>query len=136
MNRLLYKLITRSFYRTNAGFFLFFFFLFFGAVNAGSLVSYHYSLILSMIISWLVLGAVFFCWILYQLKCLRYCYSLIRSAEGSFLFNFSLLSKWVQGKTVLIIYLQLYAAILIYSLVVMLIAFQRNDVPKGVALIA
>src|SRR5438105_4972418 len=87
MARLMFRLFVVPFYKANAGFFLFFFFIFFGTVNGGSLITYHASLLNSFLGSWQGLGLVFLCWTLYEIKCLLFILRITKSQEGSFLYN-------------------------------------------------
>ena len=89
---LLNKIFVRTFYAANAGFFLFFFFIFFGAVQGGALVSYHLSLMNSILSSGVTLGLVFFCWTMYHWKCVSFFLKLVNSEEGM-IYTAALLKK-------------------------------------------
>lgn len=124
MYLLLNKLFIRNFYGANAGFFLFFFFIFFGAVQGGSLISYHMSLMKSMLSSGVTLGIVLCCWLLYHLKCISFILKIINSEEGKFLYNIQALSLYRQKQLYFIGYLGLYAPVFIYSIIVSIIGFR------------
>jgi len=120
------KLFVRPFYAANAGFFLFFFFLFFGAVQGGSLVGYHLSLMRSILGSYTTLTIVLLCWSLYHIKCLSFVFKTINSDEGSFLYNLQTVDKPRQWLFYVLTYLQLYAPVLLYAILLSVIGLQWN----------
>lgn len=120
------QLFVRSFYRANTGFFLFFFFLFFGAVEGSSLLSYHLSLVKSMLTSSRVLCLVLFCWTLYHLKCTAYFLRIINSAEGRFLANLQALPKSTQWALYGALYTAVYAPVLVYATVVFFVGLNKG----------
>jgi hypothetical protein len=115
----LFKLFVTSFYKANAGFFLFFFFIFFGTVNGGTLISYHASLLTSILGSWEIMSGVFFFWILYEIKCLLFILRIANSQEGTFLYNLQALSLITQVLAYAGLQVLLYAPILFYSIFAM-----------------
>lgn len=119
MAKTLFKLFVESFYKANAGFFLFFFFIFFGTVNGGSLITYHASLLTSILGSWEITGGVFFFWLLYEAKCLLFLHRIINSKEGSFLYNLQALPVKKQMLIYVCIQLLVYAPVMAYSIVAM-----------------
>ena len=118
MLRFLTKLFVYSFYRHNAGFFLFFFFVFFGVVNGGSLLAYHTSLVESMLRSPVILAGVFACWSLYHWKCTAWCRRLIDAPEGSFLSTVQALPPSRQLGLYATVHSLLYAPVAVYAAVV------------------
>jgi len=123
---LLNKLFVHSFYKANASFFLFFFFIFFGAVQGGSLVSYHLSLMNSILSSGITLSIVLFCWVLYQLKCVAFILKIINSEEAKFMYNLQTLKSGKQYLFYTFTFLQVYAPVLVYSLLLCITGFQRG----------
>jgi hypothetical protein len=128
---LLNKIFVRPFYRANAGFFLFFFFVFFGAVQGGSLVSYHLSLMNRILSSGITLSIVLFCWLLYHLKCVGFFLKIINSHEGEFLYNLQAFEKSGQWKLYTTIYSLVYAPVLVYSIVLSTVGFQKDFVQSS-----
>ena len=126
MWRVLSKLFVQTFYRANAGFFLFFFFVFFGAVEGGQLVGYHLSLIKSILESGTVLVLILFCWLFYHLKCTASFLRIIDSHEGSFLHTLQTLNKSKQWPIFLALYVMVYAPVLSYSIVLVAVGWQRG----------
>jgi hypothetical protein len=89
MKGLLYKTIVKTFYRRHAGFFLFFFLVFFGVVAPSEQPAYHYALIRGMLEAPVFLGLVGLAWLLYAFKCVRYVMDILRSPEHVFLYKLS-----------------------------------------------
>lgn len=127
MFRLLNKLFIRNFYQSNAGFFLFFFFIFFGAVQGGSLVGYHLSLMKSILGSWVTLLVVSCCWLLYHLKCFFFVLRIINSEEGRFLHTLQALPSAKQWRSCLFIYFCLYIPVLLYAILLAVVGFRWGD---------
>ncbi len=126
MLRLFSKLFIYPFYRSNAGFFLFFFFFFFGVVNAGTLVSYHQSLMLSFLNSPVLLTGVMVFWTLYHFKCTSYCMQTINSQQGAFLYNLQTIPPKKQILWFLFLHLMIYAPVLLYAIVVMVFGWTKG----------
>ena len=128
MWQVLDKLFIRSFYKVNAGFFLFFFFLFFGSVQGGSLVSYHLSLMNGILRSSITLLVVLVCWLFYHVKCTTFFLRIINSEEGKFLFNLQAVQSKKQWLYFLLLYVSVYAPVVIYSLVLVWVGFAKNAI--------
>ena len=116
MLSLLHKIFVQQFFKANAGFFLFFFFLFFGAVQGGSLIAYHISLMQSIFNSVVTLLLVLTCWSLYHLKCIQFMLQKISTEESLFLHSLQAVATKKQTLMCFIVYLILYAPVFIYSL--------------------
>jgi hypothetical protein len=129
------KLFARSFYRVNTGFFLFFFFLFFGAVEGSSLVSYHLSLMNSILRSATIMWLIFGCWILYHLKCTVYFLKIINSNEGSFLLSLQAVSRRTQWVLFTLLYAAVYAPVLVYSLVLAFVGFSKGEFSSAASIL-
>jgi hypothetical protein len=123
MSAFLYKLFVARFYKANAGFFLFFFFFFFGVVNAGSLISYHLSLMKSFMNSPVGLAVVMSFWTAYAFKCIGFIHSTIKQETGSFLFNFQLISPFRQFLFLLPVFTALFLPVLAYQAISTYMAF-------------
>lgn len=121
---LFHKLFVRQFYAANAGFFLFFFFLFFGAVQGGSLVSYHLSLMKSILGSLTTLSIVLLCWLLYYFKCLSFILRTIKDDRGSFLHVAQAATASKQKMYYFIICLEMYAPVFMYGVLLSTIGFK------------
>ncbi len=79
------KTLVWSFYRQHAGFFLFFFIVFFGIVAPSQQLAYHYALIRGMLEAPAFLVLVAIAWLLYGIKTVQFVFRVIDSPEGSFL---------------------------------------------------
>ncbi|HVF82378.1 MAG TPA: hypothetical protein VM884_10605 [Flavisolibacter sp.] len=125
MIRTLFKVFVAPFYRGNAGFFLFFFVIFFGTINGGSLISYHASLLTGILGSGEIMSGVFFFWLLYEAKCLLFVIRIIDSEEGNFLYNLQALPVIRQAFICTSVQFFLYAPVLIYSVIAIIFGLQK-----------
>ena len=90
---ILTKIIVRSWYSEQAGFFFFIFLVFFGAVSPGMQLAYHYSLICGMLKSPVFLLLVALAWLMYTGKVARFVDLMLRSPEYLFLYKLPALSR-------------------------------------------
>jgi hypothetical protein len=125
--KLLFKIWVVQFYKLNAGFFLFFFILFFGIVHPPQLISYHISLIMGMLESPAFLTLVLFLWFLYNLKCIDFTLKSINSPENAMLHNLQTFRLSKQSFLFGICQSFHYLPVLIYSIVVTGFAFKENN---------
>lgn len=132
--RLLLKIWIVPFYRRNTGFFLFFFFLFFGTVSPGSLVSYHFSLIQSILSSYTIFAGALVLWLSYNHKCTQFIFNSITKEEGRFLFQLQALSYRKQLVLFSLVELLFFLPVLTYIAVVAGVASHQNQLPKAGAL--
>ncbi len=128
MLRVLNTVFAEAFYKANTGFFLFFFFVFFGAVQGGSLVSYHLSLMMGILASPMVLLLVLCCWTAYHIKCTSFFLKTINSEEGRFLYTVQALPKQRQLFFYAVIYTAVYLPVLLYSILVVFIGLEKGCV--------
>lgn len=122
----LIKVMVKQFYLQNAGLFLFAFLFLFGIVDAGHLVSYHYSLMLSIISLPLFLFMVMLLWMLYNIKCIAFCGNAIQSASGIFLYKLRCFSTTRQLLLYTGISILLYMPVLVYAGVLAVVAYKIN----------
>jgi hypothetical protein len=122
----LIKLFVIPFYKTNTGFFLFLFFLFFGTVNSGSLLYYHQSIMLSFLQSPVILAGVTICWTLYHLKATAFCLRAMNSPDGSFLYNLQILPSARQVVLLFFIYLMIFAPVILYAFIAMAYGYTKG----------
>jgi hypothetical protein len=115
---ILQQVLVNHFYKLNAAFFLFFFFLLFGVVQSGQIINYHLSLIQGMIESTVFLACVIITWLLYTLKCINYTLKQLREPEQNFLFALNTLDTPGQYLSMLFVHLQIYLPVLLYALIV------------------
>jgi hypothetical protein len=119
------KSFVRSFYRANAGTFIFLLTIMFGVVgrlDGASIVDYHYSLIGGVFSNALFLGLVLFCWFLYARKCSSFVVRTIRQREFSFLHVLVLKGRRYVFGLFLVVQILLYAPVWIYALLMVGVA--------------
>ena len=130
MNKVVINILQRAlvnhFYKVNAGFFLFWFFVLFGVVAPGQVISYHLSLIQGMIQSLVFLGCVIVSWLLYTLKCIDYTVKQLNEPRQFFLFSLHTLSNKQQFIYLLYVHLLIYMPVLLYAITVTVIAAKQH----------
>jgi hypothetical protein len=134
--RLFFRIFIRAFYIINAGYFLFFFILFFGLVSPTDLGFYHLSLILGMFNEPLFMGGVMLLWLFYNGKCILFVNNTINKPENNDLTNLQVFPFRQQFVLFGINQLLLYLPVLIYSGFVIALAFKYQHVGIAFILIA
>jgi len=122
---ILQKVLINRFYKEHAGFFIFFFFVFFGIPN--SVVGFHLSLIEGMIHSRIFLLLVCGAWLLYNMKCAQYISKCLREEEQQFLYVMNHLPVITCWWYFLLVQLIVYLPVLSYAIVVSTIAVQHHQ---------
>ncbi len=123
---ILQRVLVNHFYKVNAGFFLFFFFVLFGVVKGGQLIDYHLSLIQGMIESFVFLGCVILIWFLYTIKCVNHITKQLTEPRHRFLITLNTLSSKEQYLYMLFVHIQVYMPVLVYALIVAFIAASQH----------
>ncbi len=121
---ILQKVIVNHFYRVNAGFFLFMFFVLFGIpVN---LAQFHLAIIMVIVQNPVGLAGGMVLWLLYNFKCINYVVKQLRTPQQQFLFCLNNLST--RNCFGYLVYVQalVYMPVLAYSLVAAVIAFKTH----------
>ena len=126
--QILNKVMVKQFYLQNAGLFLFAFLFLFGIVDAGHLVSYHLSLMYSMISLPLFLFIVMLLWMLYNIRCIAFCSAAVQAADGSFLYRLRGLSITVQLVLYLVVSASLYLPVFVYACVLAKVALPIKSI--------
>lgn len=119
------KSFVRSFYRANAGTFVFFLTILFGVVgqlDGASEMDYHYALISGTFANAGFFGLVLFCWLLYASKCSSFVVKAIRQREFSFLNILVLKGRRYVFGLFFIVQVLLYAPIWSYALAMTIVA--------------
>ena len=122
---ILQRVLVFHFYRVNAGFFFFWFFLLFGV--PAQVLSFHMSLIQGMIHSGVFLSCVIAIWFLYTLKCINYGIKQLNEPRQHFLFVLNHLSNKKQFALMLFVHMQVFLPVLVYACIVAKIAFRENQ---------
>lgn len=123
------KSFVRSFYRANAGTFVFLLTIMFGVVgrlDGASIVDYHYSLISGTFSNAIFFGLVLFCWLLYAGKCSSFVVKTIRQHEFSFLNILVLKGRRHVFGLFVIVQVLLYAPIWTYALLMAGVAMAHS----------
>lgn len=142
MNRpltLLLKLFVRTFYRQNAGAFIFFLTIMFGAVGqlkGAGIVEYHYSLISGMLANKYFFMLVLVLWLLYARKCAAFIVSHIHRPEYSFLHILTRKNKYPVFNLFIVVQLLVFAPIWIYAILILAVAFSNHWHVQGIVIAA
>ncbi|HWK02462.1 MAG TPA: hypothetical protein VNS58_02450 [Puia sp.] len=123
---LLLRSLVKPFYRHNAGFFLFLFLVFFGAVAPSTQLAYHYALILGMLNTPAFLGIVFFAWLLYAWKCDNWVTSSLQNPDFNFLNLLSRMDKRQSFWWLLAVQIMLLLPVSLYALAVTGVALHKG----------
>lgn len=93
MLKVLWKAIITPFYRSHAGLLFLVFYVMFGMVESGQLISYHTALIKGMLSSFYFQVCVFIIWALYSFKILLFVLNLLRQPQYEFTNHLNLLPQ-------------------------------------------
>jgi hypothetical protein len=132
---ILQRVLVNHFYKVNAGFFLFCFFVLFGAVSGGQLISYHLSLIHGMIGTFVFLSCVIVIWFLYTLKCVNYITKQLNDPRQHFLSVLNRLSQSKQFIYLLFVHVMVYLPVLAYAAIVASVAAKEKRFDSMAAVI-
>lgn len=123
---ILKKVLVNHFYKVHIGFFFFGFFILFGVVAPGQVISYHLSLIQGMIQSKVFLSCVIATWLLYTFKCINYTLQQLKDPRQLFLFPLNTLPQKMQYGYLLFVHLLLYMPVLVYAVLVAIVAAKQH----------
>ncbi len=122
---ILQTLLVNYFYRIHAGLFMFSFFVLFGLPQLP--LVFHYSIITGIVQSQTFLALVMLIWLLYNLKCIAYIVQQLQHKQQSFLFVLNCLSKSRLYLYKLLVHLQVYMPVLLYSIAIIVVAFKKHE---------
>jgi len=125
IQRFLIKVLVQQFFLANTGFFLFFFFFFFGIVKGDMLISYHKSLLLSIISSPLFTAIVCCCWMLYNFKCIQFCRTTLKAEDSTYIYILKALPPGKQFGLYFTVSLLQYFPVLLYSVFATTVAISK-----------
>ena len=111
---ILVRVLVGPFYKLNTGFFLFFFLLLFGLMNARDIVLYHSSLMQVIVASWVGVVAAAVVVLLYNYKCVAHVLRSLEQPENSFLVSLQGLPVLHQAGALLLCQLLLFMPVLLY----------------------
>ncbi|MBA2407935.1 MAG: hypothetical protein H0V65_08095, partial [Chitinophagales bacterium] len=129
--KIINRIISVTFYQRHAGLFLFIFIIMFGVVQGQQLLSYHLTLINAMLSSMLFMSVVCLIWTLYALKCIQFVLKTFSEPQHQFLYVFAALTRAQQFNTLFAAQLTIYLPVLIYSIIVVLVAFAGGNIYAG-----
>jgi hypothetical protein len=121
---ILQKVIVNHFYRVNAGFFLFMFFVLFGLPY--SVLSFHLSIINIIIQNPSALTGAMLVWLLYNFKCMDYVIKQLKEPRQQFLFCLNNISPRSCFGYMIYVQALVYLPVLVYSIIVAAIAFKTQ----------
>ncbi|CAL1518650.1 hypothetical protein [Chitinophaga sp. MM2321] len=127
--KILFQALIKSFYRENAGAFLFFFtilFLIVSPIHQAGVVEYHYALIIGILENSYFLLLVFTLWLLYARKCVAFVADILCRPEYAFVHIFNHLSKAKRFRLFFFVAACLLMPVLLYALLIILVGWQRH----------
>lgn len=128
-------IFVRKFYERHAGILFFVFYVMFGMVESGQIVSYHLALINAAISSPIFMALVFGVWMLYLVKSVFFFEDFFAQPHNLFFKQISLLNKHTQYFYLAYAYLLIYQPVLIYSCVMIAVAFKAKAVGTALSII-
>ncbi|MGC4022494.1 MAG: hypothetical protein QM734_11390 [Cyclobacteriaceae bacterium] len=129
-------ILVRKFYERHAGLLFFVFYFMFGMVESGQIKSYHLGLIYGALSSPLMMLIVFAIWLLYLTKGMLFFDECISRPQNLFFKQVSLLDKRAQFFLFSYAYLIIYQPVLIYSIVMIAVAFSKKAIWMAASMIA
>lgn len=136
MTNVLARIFTTRFYAQNTGFFFLLFYLLFGVVQGGQLISYHYGLMLGIVSNTGFLLLALGLWILYNMKCIWYVLGTISGKEYTFLYQtIGSIAGARQRRTWLWVHISIYAPVLVYSTLAIIVACFKQYYAAAVTLL-
>lgn len=121
---ILQRVLVNHFYKVNADFFTFLFFVLFGIPN--SVAGFHLALINGIIESNSFLFVAFVLWALYNLKCINYTVNYLKEEKLNFLFILNSLPAYRCWLYMIYVQIMIYMPVLLYALAIIIIAIQKH----------
>ncbi|MFC3856011.1 hypothetical protein ACFOTA_08780 [Chitinophaga sp. GCM10012297] len=124
---ILQKIFVRRFYIQNTLFFLVLFYLLFGVVDGGSLISYHRSLMLGFMGNLYFLLLVLALWALYGMKCAGFVLKTFQTQGFEFLYpTLGSVEKPARRRLWLLIHTGIYMPVLVYAGIAVAVGITRG----------
>jgi len=136
--RILFQSLVKSFYRENAGAFLFFFTVLFfivGDFHGAGIIEYHYSLITGILENNYFLLFVCFAWLLYARKCATYVSEILYKPEYAFLHILNYLGKTKRYALFFFTALLLLLPVLLYACLIIIVGWKRHFYATAILLV-
>lgn len=135
--QILQKIFPQRFYIQNTGFFLVLFYLLFGVVDGGNLISYHTSLMLGFLGSYTFLLIVLMLWGLYALKCAGFILKTFQLPGYEFLYpTMGSIAKPARRRIWLLLHAAIYMPVLVYAAIALCLAVIHGYYLPAVIIVA
>lgn len=134
--RILNAILVRKFYERHAGLLFFLFYVMFGMVESGQIVTYHLGLIFGVLSSPTMMAIVFAIWSLYMAKGALFFEECISQPQNLFFKQITLFNKRSQFFLFSYGYLIIGQPVLIYSIVMIGVAFSKGLIREAASIIA
>lgn len=136
MTNVLARIFTTRFYAQNTGFFFLLFYLLFGVVQGGQLISYHYGLLLGIVSNTGGLLLALVLWLLYNLKCTWYVLATLNNKEYAFLYQTIGGIAGVRQRRIWSgVHTGIYAPVLIYCSLAIVVALMKQYYVAAIILV-
>jgi len=134
--KIINSILVRKFYERHAALLFFVFYVMFGMVESGQIVSYHLGLINGALSSPIFMMIVFGIWMLYLIKTILFFEECFAQPHNLFFKQISLLNKLAQFFLLACAYFLIYQPVLIYSMVMIAVAFKAKAVWVAMSIVA
>jgi hypothetical protein len=130
------KILVRSFYRENAGFFLFIFLVFFGVVQPSTQLYFHYALIRGILETPAFFSLVAFAWALYALRVRRFIVHTLGDPDALFLYKVNAGQPRRIAEQCTKAAISLLGPVIGYAAIIIVIAITRRVPGKALGILA
>lgn len=124
---IIHRVLVKKFYERHAGLLFLVFYVMFGMVESGQIISYHLSLIYGAISSPIFMAIVFTIWFLYLLKSVLFFEECFNQPQNLFMRQIGVLDKTKQFILMWDAFVLIYLPVLIYSIVMIVLSFKAQS---------
>lgn len=129
------KMLAGTFYRQQAGLFLFLFLIFFGVVQPSTQLYFHYSLILGILETPSFMALVGVAWLLYALKVRRFVIGVLNSSDILFLYKINALPPGRVFRHCWAVQMLLFLPVSAYSLIIAGVAIYKKEDAQALGIV-
>jgi hypothetical protein len=133
--KILQSVLVNHFYKLNAGFFLFLFFVLFGAVRGGQLIEFHLGLIQAVLGGPLFLSIIIFIWALYTIKCINYVTKRMMEPGLNFLTCLNHLPKKRVWRWMCFVHFEVYFPVIAYVVIILFVAIRAHQYQEALIIL-
>jgi hypothetical protein len=126
--KIINRVLVKTFYERHAGLLFFVFYIMFGMVESGQIISYHLGLIYGAIGSPVFMGIILAIWFLYLAKGTLFFEECFGKPQNNFLHQISLLDRKNQFLWISTAFVLIYLPVLSYSAVMIVVAFKNQNI--------